>query len=572
MRQTIEELVRTTLEALRRDGTLPETLFADGIGPRFIVERPKDKSHGDFSTNAALVLSKPARMNPRALAERILAALPPEQTDVERWEVAGPGFINFHLAPASLRRLIGVIQDEGAAFGRSGVGAGRKVQVEFVSANPTGPMHLGHGRGAVTGDVIARLLEATGFQVEREYYLNDAGTQMAVLGRSVLIRYRQSFGQELEMPEGCYPAAYVQEIAQSLRDRDGEAWLAAPLDGDPPEAVVDFAIEQVVGWIHSDLEHLDIHFDHWFSERTLHRRGGIERAVERLAADGLIYEGVLDPPKGKLPEDWESRPQTLFRSSRFGDEVDRPLKKSDGAYTYFAADIAYHYDKARRGFDQLINVWGADHGGYVKRVKAALEALTGKKELLEVELVQMVNLFRGGKPVRMSKRAGVFVTLREVIDEVGPDPVRFLFLTRSGNAQLDFDLELAASRSNDNPVFYVQYAHARVHSLRDKLAERELSAAGGDLARLESPAELDLLRLLGQFPEVVEGAALAREPHRIPYYLTELSAAFHTYYNSHRILDEDAALRGARLALVAVTGRVIANGLALLGVSAPGRM
>ncbi len=567
MRRIIENLVGTTLETLCREGILPS-----GELPRFSVERPRDKNHGDFSTNAALVLAKVARRKPRDLAEKIVAALPAGQTDVDRWEVAGPGFINFHLSADRLRRLITDIQRQGADYGRSRPGAGKKVQVEFVSANPTGPMHLGHGRGAVTGDVIARLLEATGFQVEREYYLNDAGTQMSVLGRSVLIRYRQLFGQTLEMPDGCYPAPYVQEIAGALRERDGDRWLPAPIDAEPPIEVVDFAIERVLVWIRSDLALMDIHFDHWFSERTLHDQGGIERAVDRLAADDLIYQGVLEPPKGKLPDDWESRPQTLFRASRFGDEVDRPLKKSDGSYTYFAADIAYHYDKARRGFDQLINVWGADHGGYVKRVKAALEALTGRKGMLDVELVQMVNLFRGGKPVRMSKRAGVFVSLREVLDEVGSDPVRFLFLTRSGNAQLDFDLELATARSNDNPVFYVQYAHARVHSVWRKLAESGLRGDGGDLARLELPEELDLLRWLGRFPEVVESAALAREPHRLPYYLQELAAVFHAYYNGHRILDADAALRGARLQLVTAVGRVIANGLALLGVSAPEKM
>lgn len=569
MRQIIEVLVTGMVEQLRREGVLPE-----GVLPACKVERPRDSSHGDFSTNAAMVLSRQARMKPRELAERMLAALPEGQDDVDRWEVAGAGFINFHLSRNRVRQLIPTILQAGQDYGRSQLGANRRIQIEFVSANPTGPMHVGHGRGAVMGDAMARLLSITGHTVEREYYINDAGAQVGILGRSVLLRYRELFGHTVTLPEGCYPASYVIDIAQALKERDGERWLAVSADenAEPPQEVVHFAIEHVLGWIKTELATLNIHFDHWFSERTLHDGGQIERTIEQLDKQGLIYEGVLEPPKGKLPDDWESRPQQLFQSTRYGDSVDRPLKKSDGSATYFAADIAYHWNKAQRGFDQLIDVWGADHGGYIKRVQAALTALTGKKNLLEVELVQMVNLVRDGEPVKMSKRGGTFVTLKEVVEEVGSDAVRFLFLTRSGNATLDFDLALAVSRSNDNPVYYVQYAHARIHAIFRQMEEKGLSGEGGDLSRLESEAEMDLIRRLGTYPEMLEAAALQREPHRVTYYLIELAAAFHTYYNSHRILEEDAALMGARLSLIASVRQVLANGLTLLGVSAPEKM
>ena len=569
MRTIIDRLVTTTLERLRREGLFPlELPFV------FNVERPRDKSHGDFATNAALVLAKAARLPPRLLAEKIIAALPEQQTDVEKWEVAGPGFINFFLSAESLQSVITDIQQAGPRYGQSNSGAGRRVQVEFVSANPTGPMHLGHGRGAVTGDVIAQLLQAIGCTVEREYYINDAGAQTLVLGRSVLIRYLGLFGQVLEMPEGCYPGAYVEEIAQALRVRDGDRWLGSRVSEDPPMAVVDFAIQQCLHWIRADLALLNITFDSWFSERALHEQGGILHAVAQLEAQGFVYEGVLEPPKGKQLQAWQARPQRLFRSSQFGDEVDRPLQKSDGSFTYFAADIAYHLNKAQRGFDTLVNIWGADHGGYVKRVQAALTALTGKKGLLDVRLVQMVTLLRGGLPVRMSKRSGTFVTLREVVEEAGSDAVRFWFLLRSAGASLDFDLDLAMAKTNDNPIFYVQYAHARVHSVGRRLQEKGLAEATEPvlLTRLTEVEERNLMRLLSRFPEVVEQAALEKEPHKVPYYLLELAAAFHAYYNGHKILDEDANLRGARLSLIRAVGVVIANGLTLLGVQAPEQM
>ncbi|MBF0370403.1 MAG: arginine--tRNA ligase [Magnetococcales bacterium] len=580
MRRIIEGQVSLALEQLKSDGVLPEDIPAN-----FKVERPREKGHGDFATNAALVLCRLARMKPRDLAEKLIAALPRgEAGAIERCEVAGPGFINFFVATARLQKLVPEILEAGTAYGRSDSGQGKRVQVEFVSANPTGPLHVGHGRGAVFGDVMARLLTAVGCSVEREYYINDAGNQIDVLGHSVLHRYREVQGLPSHPPKESYPGEYVTRIARELYDRDGDRWLAesepfaAPSDlplPKPPREVVDFAMEGVLADIRGDLEKMDIIFDSWFSERSLHENNGIEVALDQLKAKELIYEGVLERPKGLSEEesrDWQPRPQMLFRSTQFGDDVDRPLKKPDGGYTYFSADVAYHWHKAQRGFDQLVNVWGADHGGYVKRVEAALEALTGQKKRLDVKLVQLVNLTRGGKPVRMSKRAGTFVTLREVIDEVGADAVRFWFLIRSGGARLDFDLDLAVSRSNDNPVFYVQYAHARVCSVWRQLKEKGLDAGGGDLSRLTATAELDLIRLLGTWPEVVEGAAAAHEPHRIPYYLLELAGAFHVYYNGHRILDEDAGIRGARISLITAVRQVIANGLNLLGVTAPESM
>ncbi|MBF0192383.1 MAG: arginine--tRNA ligase [Magnetococcales bacterium] len=589
MREIVIGLVARSLERLATEGVLSGELAAAFLerGAEFKVERPREKSHGDFSTNAALVLSRLAGMKPRELAQRLLAAMPTDQASGVRCEIAGPGFINFHFSAERLRTLIPEIASRGRAYGRSRSGVGQRVLVEFVSANPTGPMHVGHGRGAVTGDAIARLLSAIGCEVEREYYINDAGAQIDVLGRSVLYRYRECLGREVVAPPDYYPGEYVTEIARALIDRDGERWLercdylardhAEDKSGleRPPVEVVDFAITWVMREIRADLESMRIHFDHWFSERTLHAEGGIDRALAHLSAHDWIHEGVLEPPKGRevaASEESDNRVQVLFRSTRLGDDSDRPLLKADGTPTYFAADIAYHFHKAQRGYTRLVDVWGADHGGYVKRVQAALEAMTGQKDLLDVVLTQMVNLTQGGKQVRMSKRAGTFVTLREVLDETGSDAVRFWFLTRSSGAGLDFDLDLAKSRSNDNPVFYVQYAHARVYSLHAKLKERELPEVEGDLSRLTADEEMNLIRLLGLFPETVEGAALSREPHRVTYYLSDLAAAFHGYYNNYRILDEDPDLRGARLALVRAAGQVIANGLDLLGVSAPESM
>ncbi len=569
MRKLVQDLVIETLKRLQASGTLPDDT---PLTPK--IERPREKAHGDFSTNVAMTLCKRARMAPRDLAQRFIDALPEQQTVVRQCALAGPGFINFHMNEDRLRDVVSNILTEGGAYGRSQVGLGKKAQVEFVSANPTGPMHVGHGRGAVLGDVMAQLLSVCGFTVEREYYINDAGNQVAILAQSVLLRYRELYGKPMTLPEGAYPAEYVIDIAKKLQERDGDKWLEDSENAEhPPQEIIDFAINTVLDWIRDDLKAIQITFDTWFSERILHKGGGIDHAVEMLEAKELLYTGVLEPPKGKKPEGWSARPQLLFRSSQFGDETDRPLKKADGGFTYFAADIAYHLNKAERGFDHLINVWGADHGGYVKRVTAALEVLTDNKGLLDVELVQMVNLTRGGKPVRMSKRQGTFVTLREVIDEVGSDAVRYWFLTRSGNTMLDFDLELAVSQSNDNPVYYVQYAHARICSIWRQMKEKGLPPPERfDFSELKTEAEMDLIRMLDRYPEMVEGAALAREPHRIPHYLQDLAAAFHTYYNSHRILDQEPPLRHARLGLTSAVRQVIANGLKLVGVQAPERM
>ncbi|MBF0124490.1 MAG: arginine--tRNA ligase [Magnetococcales bacterium] len=570
MRHVIFELVTTALRHLQSQGVLPPD---NAAAPAWRIERPRDKSHGDFATNAAMVWAKAARLPPRQLAQQLIDALPPQQQEIDHCEVAGPGFINFRLSNHALQRLVAVIRQQGNGYGCSDVGQGESVQVEFVSANPTGPMHVGHGRGAVVGDVLCRLLQAAGYRVEREYYINDAGGQVVVLGRSLLLRYLELLGQQVVWPADGYPGDYVREMAQALRQRDGDRWLTASL-AQPPQELIDFAIDWVLILIRQDLQQIGIAFDHWFSERALHQSGAIDHAIEILQNKGLIYSGLLDPPKGRdHADDWEPQPQLLFRAQQFGDDVDRALKKSDGSPTYFAADMAYHLHKAERGFSQLINIWGADHGGYVKRIQAAVEALTDRRGQPAVLLVQMVNLTRAGQPVRMSKRAGNFVTLKEVIDETGADAVRFWFLTRSIGSQLDFDLQLAVAHSNDNPVFYVQYAHARICSIGRQAAEQGLTAVTADLSLLQTTAELDLLRLLGSYPELVENAALGRETHRLPFYSLELAAAFHTYYNEHRVLDvAQPALSQARLALVEAVRQVLSNVLQLMGVSAPERM
>ncbi|MEG3641017.1 arginine--tRNA ligase [Magnetococcus sp. PR-3] len=575
MRQSIEQLMEQALNTLQAEGVLPADCPRRGIK----VERPKDKTHGDFSINAAMVLAKQARMKPRDLAQKMVDALPAEQSVVERHEIAGPGFINFYVTPQRLRGVITDVLKIGGSYGRGAVGAGQKMLVEFVSANPTGPMHVGHGRGAVTGDVLARILECAGYTVEREYYLNDAGVQVQVLGRSVMLRYRGLFGEEVTIPEGCYPGEYVVDIARALKEKDQDKWLeVAKAEPDEyPREMLEFAMDKVLTWIRADLALLDIHFDNWFSEYALHEEKRIDHALEVLDQKNCLYEGVLEPPKGKQPDDWEPRPQLLFKATDFGDEVDRALKKSDGSYTYFAADVAYHLNKAERGFDRLVNIWGADHGGYIKRVQAALGALTDKKDLLDVLLVQMVNLTRGGEPVKMSKRAGTFVTLEEVVNATSSDAVRFWFMSRGSGASLDFDLDLAVAQSNDNPVYYVQYAHARICSLWEKARNEGVTLDEGalsdvDLSTLTEEAEWDLIRKMDQFPDAVVSAAMHQEPHRIPYYLLDLAAAFHTYYNGHRIMGIEPGIRDARLVLITAVRQVLANGLNLLGVTQPESM
>lgn len=584
MKEIVAQLVNGMVDRLREEGVLPA-----GQLPAFRVDRPKDRNHGDFSTNAAMVLARVARMKPRDLAERMLATLPTDQEDIERWDVAGPGFINFFVTSLRLRRQVHEIIAAGSAYGRSNVGAGQKIMVEFVSANPTGPMHVGHGRGAVTGDVLCRLLAATGHEVYREYYINDAGHQIDVLGHSVIHRCRELLaGSSLPAPAEFYPGDYVSDILESmpaalrrsLEERISDVHGKSFPGGDSVlTATIRFAVDWVLEDIRKDLQQLDIHFDNWFSERQLHEQGGIDHALTVLRERDLIHDGLLEKPKGggdrsqnRSGDQWETRKQPLFRATAFGDDVDRPLQKPDGQFTYFAADIAYHLNKFERGFDRFVNIWGADHGGYVKRVAAALEGLTGKKGMLHVLLVQMVNLTRNGQPVRMSKRAGNFVTLRDVVEQVGADAVRFWFLTRASVSQLDFDLDLAVAHSNDNPVYYVQYAHARICSIWRQLAEKGMEVGRLDALSLGLERELDLIRYLDTFPEVVESAAAHLEPHRIAFYLQDLAAMFHTYYNATRILDDAHDLRSGRLALCQAVRQVLVNGLELMGVNAPERM
>ena len=576
-------VVLTALDDLKERGDLPGGL---DFG-RVAVEPPRDPSHGDLATNAAMVLAGTARENPIALADRIAAALAGRELITGEYRGPGftaaparPGFINIKLDPEVWHAQLQAILRAGTGFGDSTLGAGERVNVEFVSANPTGPMHVGHGRGAVVGDALARLLAKAGYAVQREYYINDAGAQVDVLARSTFLRYREALGEPIDaIPEGYYPGEYLAGTGRALAERDGRKWL------DRPETewlwpVRDFAVKQMMVLIRADLVTLGINHDLFVSERKLVEKGAIDECLGALERQGLIYTGILEAPKGKLPDDWEPREQTLFRATDFGDDVDRPLKKSDGSWTYFAADIAYHRDKFRRGFKNLIDVWGADHAGYVKRMQAAVRAITGDAGALDVKICQLVNLFDKGQPVRMSKRAGTFVTLREVVDEVGKDVFRFIMLTRRNDQALDFDFAKVTEQSKDNPVFYVQYAHARASSVMRHAAEQfpvaELSDAalsGVSLDKLSDLSEIALIRQLAGWPRLVEGAAQAHEPHRIAFYLQEVAAQFHVLWNKGKdeatlrfILASDPELTRARLALVRGVAIVIASGLAVFGV------
>ena len=563
------------LQALQQDGKLPSGLDL----ARVVIEPPRDPSHGDLSCNAAMVLAKPAGMNPRAVATLLADTLRAE-AHVEAVEIAGPGFINLRLDASFWRARVRDVLTAGVSYGDSAMGAGRPVNVEYVSANPTGPMHVGHARGAVFGDALAALLEKAGFAVTREYYINDAGAQVDVLARSAHLRYREALGETIgAIPEGFYPGEYLKEVGVALAARDGDRWKALP-EAEWLAPVRLFAIDAMMGMIREDLVVLGVKHAVFTSERALVDSGAIDRALAVLQEKGLLYTGVLEPPKGKTPDDWEPRPQTLFRATQFGDDVDRPLRKSDGSWTYFAADIAYHLDKHRRGFDAMIDVWGADHGGYVKRMQSAVAAITGGTGSLDVKICQLVNLFEGGEPVRMSKRAGTFVTLREVVDAVGKDVVRFIMLTRKNTETLDFDLVKVTEQSRDNPVFYVQYAHARAHSVlrhaAQELAGRDLSTAAlaaVDLDRLADPAELSLIRLMAQWPRLVESAAEAHEPHRVAFFLYELAGAYHILWNKGKddaslrfLVKDDDAVTLARVALVRAAATVIASGLKVFGV------
>jgi arginyl-tRNA synthetase len=566
-------LLDTVLDELQSQGALPPGLDGKNVA----VEPPRDAAHGDLATNAAMVLAKQAGTSPRALAELIapkLEALP----SVISAEIAGPGFINLKLSAQAWRDELTTILRQGENYGRSDAGANERVNVEYVSANPTGPLHMGHCRGAVVGDALARVLEAAGFRVTKEYYVNDAGAQVDTLARSVHLRYREALGEDIgEIPEGMYPGEYLKPIGSALAAQYGDRYVEAP-QSEWLEPFRKHSVAAMLELIRHDLALLGIHHDIFASEAELQAQGAVDSAMETLRAKGLVYEGVLEAPKGETPEDWEPVELTLFKSSEFGDDQDRPMKKSDGSWTYFGSDAAYHLRKATSA-DHLVNIWGADHAGTVKRVQAAVRALTDGRVDLDVKLVQMVRLFRSGEPVKMSKRGGTFVTLADVVREVGKDVVRFMMLTRRADAPLDFDFAKVVEASKDNPVFYVQYAHARISSLVRKAAD-----AGVDV---NSPANLDLLddeelalvRLSAQYPRVVESAALAHEPHRIAFYLYDLAAAFHALWNrgnddpGRRFLNEsDPKLSRARLELALGIGQIIRSGLDLMGVEAAEEM
>ncbi len=558
------------------DEPLPESLLA-----AIKAEPPRDPTHGDVATNAAMVLARSLRRPSSSIAEELAPRIGALE-GVAEVTVAGPGFINMRLADGFLHARLAEILTTGPDYGRSTMGGGERVNVEYVSANPTGPMHVGHVRGAVVGDALANLLEKAGFSVTREYYINDAGAQVDTLARSVHLRYREALGEDIAaIPDGLYPGEYLKPVGRALAERYGARFRDAP-ESEWLDLFKRHAVERMMEMIRDDLAALGITHEVFFSERSLHESGAIEAAIAELKRRGLVYRGVLEPPKGKKPEDWEPREQLLFRATAFGDDVDRPLVKSDGSYTYFAADIAYHWDKIRRGFSQLVDIWGADHGGYVKRMTAAIRALGGETVRFDVLLCQMVRLFRAGQPVKMSKRAGTFVTLREVVDEVGRDVVRFMMLTRKNDAQLDFDFEKVKEQTRDNPVFYVQYAHARSHSARRKAGElfpalqdvNPATLAEAPLDLLTRPGERQLILQLLAWPRVVEAAAGAHEPHRIAFYLYDLAAAFHSLWNlgnddpaARFVLPNDERLTRARLALVTAVGTVIASGLRVLGVT-----
>jgi arginyl-tRNA synthetase len=578
--------IRAANDSLIAAGELP----AGSDQSRVVVEPPRDPGHGDMATNAAMVMAKDAGKKPRELAEAIAAKLRSDPL-IAKVDVAGPGFINLTLHPGAWLEELRTVIDAGLDYGRGDAGRGEAVNVEYVSANPTGPMHVGHCRGAVFGDALANLLAFSGFKVTREYYINDAGAQVDVLGRSAFLRYREALGEDIgAIPEGLYPGEYLKPVGETLAKEYGASLKAKPENEWLPVARAK-AIAMMMDSIRNDLAALNVRHDVFFSERSLiEGKDQVAATIEDLRQQGHVYEGRLPPPKGAPLEDWEDREQTLFRATDFGDDVDRPLKKSDGGYTYFASDIAYHKSKFDRGFRNLIDVWGADHGGYIKRMQAAVKAVSRGKAELDVKIVQLVKLLRAGEPVKMSKRSGDFVTLREVVDEVGRDAVRFMMLYRKNDAPLDFDLAKVIEQSRDNPVFYVQYAHARGQSIfRNAVevlphlpaADRERAKLLGTapLDRLSDPSELALMRRLALYPRVVEAAALAHEPHRLAFYLYELASEFHTFWTRGNdaphlrfIIRDDPQLTLARLALVQGVVTVLASGLASLGVGAPQEM
>ncbi|WP_313668328.1 arginine--tRNA ligase [Sandarakinorhabdus sp.] len=559
-------VLKAALAELTDAGTLPTGLSHASV----TVEPPRDASHGDLATNAAMVLAKPAGMNPRALAEALVAVLR-TKPGIAAAEVAGPGFINLKLADSVWHAQINAMLGAGSDYGRSTVGQAKRINVEYVSANPTGPMHMGHCRGAVVGDALAGLLEYAGWDVTREYYINDAGGQVDTLARSAHLRYREALGEAIEIPEGFYPGDYLVPVGQALAAEFGDAHVNAP-EADWLALFRSRTVALMMERIRADLALLGIEQSVFFSEASLGTK--VQDALDTLKSKGLIYEGVLEKPKGDAADDWEARPQTLFRSTDFGDDQDRAMQKSNGNWTYFAGDVAYHWDKLTRGYDALVNIFGADHAGYVKRMTAAVKALSDGRVPLDIKIVNLVKLLRAGEPVKMSKRAGTFVTLGEVVEEVGKDVVRFVMLTKRPESMMDFDFAKVVEQSRDNPVFYVQYAHARIASLGRKVAEAGVALPEPDLTLLDAD-ELNVVKMAANFPRIVEQAAEAREPHRIAFYLGDLAAAFHSQWNAGNddatrrfVLADRPDLTASRLAMARAVGQVIKNGLAVIGVAA----
>lgn len=554
MKKNLVDLLSKTMHACFDKG-----IFEKKDVPPIEVEAPKENSHGDYATNVAMVLASVLKMNPRTIATRIVENIEDGDNILDKVEIAGPGFINFFIKDTIWATLLQEVDEKDDRYGKSESGKGKRVQVEFVSANPTGPLHIGHARGAVIGDVVANILQASGYSVSREYYINDAGNQMNNLGRSVLYRYRQLRGEDIDYPDECYQGEYINDLASEILAKDGDRHQSE-VEEEAITFFTDYAAGSILEGIKNDLEAFGVVFDCFFSERELYKDDGVETLLRELQEKEYIYrEG-----------------DTLwFRTTDFGDEKDRVVVRDNGEPTYFAADIAYHKNKYERGFDTVIDVWGADHHGYVPRMYAGIQALGKNKEALDVILVQLVNLLRGGKPVAMSTRAGEFVTLREVVDEVGKDASRYNFLLRRSNSHLDFDLELVKEQSNDNPVYYVQYAHARICSIMRTAVERGHKIPGYhdvNPGLLSLPEEFNIIKTIDRFPELIEGSATAREPHRITFYINDLAAAFHSYYNKNRVISDDAELTNARLFLVKCIGIILRNALHLLGVSAPERM
>jgi arginyl-tRNA synthetase len=568
----IRTLVISALDQMVQSGDLPSGLDTANVA----VEPPRDPLHGDMATNAAMVLSKAAGLKPREIADKLALVLAADQR-ITTAEVAGPGFLNMRLAASVWQGVVGTALANGADFGRSDMGAGKRVNVEYVSANPTGPLHVGHTRGAVFGDALASLLAYAGYDVTREYYINDGGAQVDVLARSVYLRYLEAHGQEVQFADGTYPGEYLIDVGQKLKEKVGDAYVGTGEDVWLQE-VREFATDQMLELIREDLAMLGVKMDHFFSEKSLYGTGRIEAAIENLRGKGLIYRGTLEPPKGKTPEDWEPREQTLFKSTEHGDDVDRPIMKSDGSWTYFAPDIAYHFDKVERGYDLLIDVFGADHGGYVKRMKAAVSALSDGKTPLDIKLTQLVKLYKNGEPFKMSKRAGTFVTLRDVVEQVGADVTRFVMLTRKNDANLDFDFDKVLEQSRENPVFYVQYAIARVNSVLRRAAEAGIAVDDAvlqtaDLSKLSHDAEIGVARKIAEWPRLVEIAARTNEPHRVAFYLYELASDLHGLWNKGNdetslrfIQEDDPATSQSKIALARAVSVVISAGLAILGV------